>query len=72
MPIALQLHLTMMGKNSKFGVDTFNTFELWATFKFLHAAINNDDIPAITIALLFLWKKQANHPHPLTQKNGLN
>ena len=26
MPLALQLHLVMMRKYSKFGVDTFNTF----------------------------------------------
>ena len=58
MPIVLQLHLFMMSKYSKFGVDTFNTrnfFSTWATLKFLQDDNNNknddnDDDLAITIA----------------------
>ena len=53
----------MMNKNSKFGVDTFNTFELWATFFFQVNDDNNKDDLAITIARLFLWNRQANNDH---------
>ena len=44
-PLVLQLHLVMMSKYSKFGVDTINNFLEMSTLKFLH--INND--LAITI-----------------------
>ena len=45
MPLVLQLHLAMMNKYSKFGIDTFNTFKIWATLKFLH----NNDLAKMTI-----------------------
>ena len=46
MPLALQLHLVMMSKYSKFGVDAFNTFWVMSKFKFLHNADddNNEDL----------------------------
>ena len=36
MPLVLQLHLVMMRKYTKFGVDTFNTFWVMCYIKFLH------------------------------------
>ena len=56
MPNVLQLHLAMMSKYSKFGVDALVLFEYWATLKFLHG--NNDDL-AITIARHLLRKRRA-------------
>ena len=41
MSLNLQLHLVMMSKYSKFGVDTLILFEKWARIKFFHN--NNDD-----------------------------
>ena len=51
--LVLQLHLVMMSRHSKFGVDILNIFELWATLKFLQDEDNNNDL-VITIAQLFL------------------
>ena len=58
MPLALQLHLVMISKDSKLGVDTlsFNTF--WV-IGFLYD--DNDDYQTITIAWLFLWNRQAKN-----------
>ena len=36
MPLVLQLHLIMMSKFSKFGVDSFNTFWVMGYIKVLH------------------------------------
>ena len=60
MLLVLQLHLVMMRKYAKFGVDTLNTFEKWAKFilKFLH---NNYDNLAITTVTLFLRNRQAKN-----------
>ena len=57
MSLVLQLHLVMMSKYAKFGVDTFNIFWVMGYIKVLHDD-DNDDL-AITIARLFLWNRQA-------------
>ena len=58
MPFALHLHLVMMSKYSKFGVDLL--LEKWATLKFLHDNNDNDDNDlAITITLDFLRNRRA-------------
>ena len=65
MSLALQLHLVMMNKYSKFGLDIFYTF--WVTLKFLHdddgknVEDDNDNELTITIARLFLRNRQANN-----------
>ena len=65
MPLVLQLHLVIMRKYSKFGVDTLNTFWLMGkfwVFKFLQDENNDDDL-AITIAQHFLRNRQAKSVH---------
>ena len=63
MPLALQLHLVMTIKYSKFGVDTFNTFWIVATLKILqdedHNDDDNNDDLAIKMAQLFLPNRRA-------------
>ena len=72
MPLALQLHLVMISKCSKFGVDTCYTFWVIGFIKFLHDndennENNNEDL-TITVVRLFLRnrrdkkeKEQWNH-----------
>ena len=59
MSLVLQLHLVMMSKYFKFGVDTFDNFDYWATIKILHNNDDNDDDDlTITTARQFLRNRQ--------------
>ena len=52
MPLVLKLHLVMMCKYSKLGVDTFMIY-----IKILHDDDNDDDL-ATTVTRLFLWNRR--------------
>ena len=59
MPLVLQLHLVMMNIPTLL-LKTLLLFEKWTTLNFLHN--NNDDL-VITIAQLFLQKRQAKNAY---------
>ena len=64
MPLVLLMHLVMMSKYSKFGVDTFNTFWVMGTLKFLHNnGDNNDNDLANTIAQHFFETDELKNVH---------
>ena len=67
MSLAMQLHLVMMSKFFKVGVDTFHTFWVMGYLQFSHNDDNNDDNNdendddlLITIAHFFLWNSHSN------------
>ena len=62
MPLALQLHLVIMSKYSKFGVDTFNTFWVMIYINFFAQQWWQlwDDNLVITIAQFSFQNNQAN------------
>ena len=61
MPLVLQLHLVMMSRYSKFGVDTFSTFRVMGYIKFLHNDDNDDDDLVITLAKPLLLNRQVKN-----------